>query len=119
MNSAAAQANAASPSPPPPPGGGGTIVIVVVAVVAIVAILGTIYYVKAKNPSKIAPTTGPQVNVAQPQPATNPATNMPVMAVPVPSMPAEVTPQPSGAMFDPNTGQPIPKFDPVTGAQNW
>ena len=24
-----------------------------------------------------------------------------------------------GAKFDPNTGQPIPKFDPTTGAQNW
>ena len=24
-----------------------------------------------------------------------------------------------GARFDPNTGQPIPKFDPMTGKQNW
>ena len=24
-----------------------------------------------------------------------------------------------GAKFDPNTGQPIPKFDPTTGKQNW
>ena len=31
--------------------------IVVVAVVAVVAILGTIYYLKAKHPSKKAPTT--------------------------------------------------------------
>ena len=54
-------------------------------------------------------------------------------AVPGPSMPPQVTPQPSGGFdpntgqpiqpsgpkFDPNTGQPIPKFDPATGAQNW
>ena len=25
----------------------------------------------------------------------------------------------SGAKFNPNTGQPIPKFDPQTGKQNW
>ena len=24
-----------------------------------------------------------------------------------------------GARFDPNTGQPIPMFDPMTGEQNW
>ena len=27
--------------------------------------------------------------------------------------------RPRGAKFDPNTGQPIPKFDPATGVQNW
>ena len=26
---------------------------------------------------------------------------------------------PTGARFDPNTGRPIPKFDPQTGVQNW
>jgi hypothetical protein len=26
---------------------------------------------------------------------------------------------PTGAKFDPMTGQPIPKFDPMTGVQNW
>ena len=26
---------------------------------------------------------------------------------------------PQGNRFDPKTGQPIPKFDPATGKQNW
>ena len=96
--------------------GGGSTVIIIAVIIGAIVIIGVIaVMVKLRRKStKVA-----QVGAAQPQPATNPATNMPVMAVPVPSMPAEVTPQPSGAMFDPNTGQPIPKFDPVTGAQNW
>ena len=82
--------------------------------------------------------------VAPTQPATTelavvqtrqPPPDEPVTAVPIASMPAQVTPQPSGPKFDPNTGQPIaqssgpkfdpntgqpiPKFDPATGAQNW
>ena len=27
--------------------------------------------------------------------------------------------KPTGPRFDSNTGQPIPKFDPATGKQNW
>ena len=37
------------------------------------------------------------------------------MGTPVPAEPQSQF----GAKFDANTGQPIPKFDPETGKQNW
>ena len=46
-------------------------------------------------------------------------------ALPSPGIPlhdidsSQSSPGPRGAKFDPNTGQPIPKFNPVTGVQNW
>ena len=41
----------------------------------------------------------------------------PMQAVPAGGVPVEAPPK--GAKFDTITGQPIPKFDPKTGQQNW
>jgi len=42
----------------------------------------------------------------------------PAVGVPTQQAQAQAAP-PQGAKFDPQTGQPIPKFDPTTGVQNW
>ena len=53
-------------------------------------------------------------------PVTGLPVNAPSFAAAQPQMPPQVTQQPpQGARFDPQTGKPIPKFDPMTGVQNW
>ena len=65
----------------------------------------------------IEKNTGNANTAGSPPPPTQQA--VPVQhAIEMPVMQATQQP-PRGARFDPQTGQPIPKFDPITGVQNW
>jgi hypothetical protein len=62
----------------------------------------------AALPTVLTPPTA--ATPVAPQPA--------VQSVAVPMQATKGQP-PFGAKFDPQTGQPLPKFDPMTGHQNW
>ena len=87
-----------------------SIAIIVGASVGGVAVLILIIVLIMKN-------TGNANTAGSPPPPTQQA--VPVQhAIEMPVMQATQQP-PRGARFDPQTGQPIPKFDPITGVQNW
>ena len=100
-------------SPPPPASGNeedNTVTIIaIVAAAAVCIVVAIIVAVVVLKKKQAPPSTG--TAVAQ-------GISMPDVGVSVSStVPNRLGPR--GAKFDPNTGQPIPKFDPETGKQNW
>ena len=105
-------------------------------VVLVALLVGVVYAANAKkaaNAGVLAKQPSPNVHGArgppQPQPMQQSVTEMeaiqvsPMPAAPVPQMvPAYPVPQAAPTFprkFDPETGEPLPKFDPQTGVQNW
>ena len=123
-------------------GGLDSLVIIVVAVVGgvvvLVGIVGGIVLMNKTN-EKALPAASAGAGVASqaqgfPPPAVvqqavpvqemvqmgTPMMVQPQMAQPmVPVAPAAPTAPAVSRKFDPQTGQPLPKFDPMTGVQNW
>ena len=89
------------PFPPPPASGNEedntvTIIAIVAAAVVFIAIIVAVVVLKKKQALPSTGTATPNIHHS-----------------------SQSSVGPRGAKFDPNTGQPIPKFDPVTGVQNW
>ena len=75
-------------------------------------------------PKQVPPPHHPQAEMVEPVHETVAPMAAPVMTVgtAVAVAPSHQPVQemvPFGARFHPSTGQPIPKFDPETGKQNW
>ena len=94
------------------------IAIIVGAIVGGVAVLILIIVLIMKTNVRVTvENTGNANTAGSPPPPIQQA--VPVQhAIEMPVMQATQQP-PRGARFDPQTGQPIPKFDPITGVQNW
>ena len=89
-------------------GGGGGLLLLIIIVVAVCA---------CKKPNRAHPAATPTAGGVPLQdlgrPGPSQTSSVPVIAD------ARLVPMGGGARFDVNTGQPIPKFDPNTGRQNW
>ena len=125
------------PSPPsPPPPSGSTVIIAVGAgaggvVVLLLVLLAIVLSRKAKPvvPPPAQPNTMPQPQSqiemgAVGASSSSGAMNAAVIGVAQPAAVASTSGSSSSNLafaprFDANTGQPIPKFDPETGKQNW
>lgn len=120
----------ALPSPPPGVGVGVYIGVGVGVALILLIVIIVLQCRKKKPPSTTPPTTTP---VPPPQATVPVPMAQPVFAVQQgvamqpnqPQSPPKFDPetgnpiQGGGAKFDPLTGKPIPKFDPMTGEQNW
>ena len=115
-------------------GAGGIAGITVGAILGVVALgaLGYVLYQKQnqsngnfRNQVEITPTQWTQSSQPGTQmyesPLGSPVAGTQVYGNPIMSSTSEtpVVHSTEGAKFDPHTGQPIPKFDPMTGKQNW
>lgn len=117
-----------SPKPPLPADGSGDggngdlrFIVVVIAVAAVcIAIVGAVVYLKTKNSHRervtSTSTIGPQVEIATVR-GSHEGYDMRML----PGLEASTAPCGTAQQnrLDPNTGAPIPKFDPLTGRQNW
>ena len=95
------------------------VVPVVVLLVICIVVVACVFMKKSQGPSAGAQmqpvTVVGQPTVAAGQPVTASVATSQIEMNVQPALAAT----PAGSKFDPNTGAPIPKFDPYTGKQNW